>query len=403
MRAFESSRWSKAAAFAGILLLPPLQAGAGESAPRPTNLQLHGFATQGVVVTDQNNFFGPSSDRPSLQFIELGLNASVRPRPDTLIAGQVISRRAGGERSDAQPAIDYLLVDRQMHAGPDGHWGIRVGRAKNPFGLFNETRDVAFTRPGILLPQSIYFDRTRSLALSSDGVAVYADRNLPAGDVRLRLGIGRPQTGEDLEWVAMGSKQPGSFRGKTSVIGQALYEHDGGRIIAALSAADTGARFRSPPDGPGNVEFSFTPWILSLQYNAEQWSLTGEYARRPSSLAGFNPPFMDFDVTGESAYLEYSRRLNHEWTWRLRYDVLYTDHNDRSGQRFAQATGLPAHTRFAKDWSVGLQWQVNPNLMLAAEYHRVDGTGWLPGPDNPDPTATSRRWDMLLGQASLRF
>lgn len=365
--------------------------------------QWHGFATQGVVATDRNNFFGPSSDSASLQFTELGVNVSLRPWQDTLIAAQVISRRAGGESKDAQPALDYALIDRQVQANALGNWGIRAGRVKNPLGLYNETRDVAVTRPGILLPQSIYFDRTRSLGLSSDSVALYANHVVGSGDLRFKLNVGIPQTGEDVEWAALGRPEPGSFRGRTSVIGQLLYEHDGGRIIAAVGGGDVQAQFRSNPKGPGNADFRFRPWIFSLQYNAENWDLTGEYARRSLRLTGLDNPLRDFNLTGESAYLQYAYRLTPNWTWRLRYDVLFTDRSDRSGTRFEARTGLPAHTRFAKDWSTGVQWQVNPMLNLALEYHRVDGTGWLPGVDNPDPTQTERRWDLWLGQASLRF
>jgi hypothetical protein len=52
---------------------------------------------------------------------------------------------------------------------------------------------------------------------------------------------------------------------------------------------------------------------------------------------------------------------------------------------------------------MGLQWNLNPRVLLAAEYHHIDGTGWLPLQDNPDPSETERRWNMLLFQLSLRF
>ena len=42
-----------------------------------------------------------------------------------------------------------------------------------------------------------------------------------------------------------------------------------------------------------------------------------------------------------------------------------------------------AFTRFAKDITVGLRWNVTPEFMVRAEYHRVNGTGWLSTLDNP--------------------
>lgn len=101
--------------------------------------------------------------------------------------------------------------------------------------------------------------------------------------------------------------------------------------------------------------------------------------------------------TGESYYFQGVYRFNKKWEGVLRYDVLYTDKNDRSGKAFARSTGgqRPAHSRFAKDITVGLRFNVTPSFMLRAEYHRVNGTAWLSTLDNPDSSATSQHWNLL--------
>ncbi|QJQ96299.1 MULTISPECIES: hypothetical protein [Halomonadaceae] len=159
----------------------------------------------------------------------------------------------------------------------------QVGRFKNPLGFYNQTRDVEFTRLSILLPQSIYFDRIRSLGVAGDGISLYLEERMKGGNLRAQVGIG-----------------------------QLRHEHDGGRFVGALSAASATARFDSQDPAFGDGEFVFQPAILSLQWNEELWSLT-------------------------------------------------------------------------------------------AEYHHVDGTGWLPLKDNPDPSETQRRWSMLLFQLAVRF
>ncbi len=365
-------------------------------------LQTHGFVSQGFVLTDDNNLFGPSSDGGSLQFTEVGLNASLQPHSDVLIAAQVLSRRAGGDGRAARPRLDYAILDYQVHSDRNRHWGVQVGRPKIPLGLYNQTRDVAFTRPSILLPQSIYFDRTRSMALSSDGLVVYGEERMPSGALRWQIGAGVPQAEEDLAEAVFLDDPQGRFRGRPSGIAQLLYEHDGGRVIGAFSVGRLRAEFDSAAPELDGGQFLLRPWVLSLQYNAEQWSLTGEYALRESSLSGAGVA-REFDVTGESAYVQYSRRFREDWQWLVRFDVLYADRTDRSGSDFETATDLPAHSRFAKDLTFGLQWQPHPQLLVAAEYHRVDGTGWLPRRDNPDAFATERRWDAFLLQTSLRF
>ncbi|MGO3158890.1 MAG: hypothetical protein ACTIKU_14030 [Halomonas sp.] len=111
-------------------------------------LQVHGFLSQALIITDDNNFFGPSSeDEGSFEFTEIGLNASLRPHQDVLLAAQVLSRQAGGNNNDAKPRLDYGLIDYQMISDQQRTFGIQLGRFKNPFGFYNQTRDVAFTRP----------------------------------------------------------------------------------------------------------------------------------------------------------------------------------------------------------------------------------------------------------------
>ncbi len=92
-----------------------------------------------------------------------------------------------------------------------------------------------------------------------------------------------------------------------------------------------------------------------------------------------------------------------QWEALLRYDAYYADKNDRDGQLFAAATRLPGFTRYAKDWTVGLRFDVTPQFMLRAEVHRVDGTGFLAAQDNPNPQALRRYWDNFMLQASFRF
>ena len=49
-----------------------------------------------------------------------------------------------------------------------------------------------------------------------------------------------------------------------------------------------------------------------------------------------------------------------------RYDALFTDRNDRDGLKFKARTGVPANTRFAKDWTVGMCFDLTPSIMLRA-------------------------------------
>lgn len=388
-------RWSLAA-LAGFACQPT------QAANVMNTFQVHGFISQAWLISDDNDFFGPSSESGgSYQYTELGANLSFRPHPDVLVAAQVLSRRAGGEASDLQPVLDHGVIDYEWLSDTERRLGMQLGRFKNPFGFYNQTRDVAFTRPSILLPQSIYFERTRSLALAADGLSVYDEEYLDSGTLRLQAGIGKPQTGSDLGDALGLGERSGSFDGETSFIGQILYEHEGGHVTAALGAADVEASYQNGAPGPGDNTFHFQPWILSLQYTEELWSLTAEYALRRIQLEGFDNARRNFDTTGESWYLQYTRRFQDDWQWLLRYDVLVNDRDDPSGTHFEAAGGGPAYTRYAKDLTTGIQWRLHPQVLLAAEYHAIEGTGWLPVSDSA--ASPKKYWNLFLMQASFRF
>ncbi|MBS1212726.1 MAG: hypothetical protein H6R26_1343, partial [Proteobacteria bacterium] len=134
----------------------------------PDSLQIHGFASQSYIHTTGNQFFGHSTNMGSLDFTEMGINGSWRPISQLQASMQIVYRRAG--RTDDQDLrIDFGFLDYSFLSDSDDLLGIRLGRVVNPIGLYNDTRDMPFTRPSILLPQSIYFDINRNLALSSDG------------------------------------------------------------------------------------------------------------------------------------------------------------------------------------------------------------------------------------------
>lgn len=369
----------------------------GQAAGWLDSFQYQGFIGQGLVITDDNNFYGSSSNG-SLAFRELGLNASIRPSSQLQLAGQLLSRRAG-ETDNGDIRIDYALADYSLHTNGTSQAGIRLGKIKNPLGLYNETRDVPFTRPSIFLPQGIYFDRTRELALTATGGQFYADHNIGDNLLSLQLSVGILED-KDLDYAILGINTPGDFESEVSYAARLLFDNQQG-LLVGLTYAIANLYYKpgaADPFSAGN--FSFKPLILSLQYDAGRWELTSELASRPIKLNGLGPP-ADTNVTGQSAYLQGIFRFDTQWQGLLRYDAVYIDKNDRDGNAYATATGRPAHSRFAKDWTIGLRWIPAKSWMIGAEFHHVDGTAWLAAQDNPKPT--EQRWNMFSSEVSYRF
>ena len=102
------------------------------------------------------------------------MNVLGHPCPNLLLAVQGIYRdTAGSDEEDFR--LDYANLDYSLPIGESSTLGVRAGRVKNPFGLYSEARDAIWTRPSVLLPQSIYFDSLglRESELASDGGILY--------------------------------------------------------------------------------------------------------------------------------------------------------------------------------------------------------------------------------------
>lgn len=364
-----------------------------------TNLQVHGALTQGIIYTSDNNFYGPSDDSASLKFTEIGLNASARLLSNLRASAQVLYRQAGAQGEGG--ALDYAFLDYQFFAETAFTAGIRAGRYKLPIGLYNETRDIAFTRPSIYVPQSAYPDSARDLELSSDGALLYTDIFTNAGQWTLELDGGRPRIDEKTVQTSF------TFvRGEVADVGRhstyggrVMYQSSDGAWLAAFSRADARLRYSQAilPTALTDVDVEFVYWIASLQWNIDAWTFTGEYGhidiKFDSNLftGGMHPLFY---------YVQATRHIDKHWSIYSRYDNLYWDRRDPSGGNYAALTGQDTFSNFAHDYGFGVRYDINSKTMVGAEYHYIDGTAFLSQKDNAN---AARYWSVVAVEFSYRF
>jgi hypothetical protein len=363
----------------------------------PDSVQVHGFLSQGFIHTSDNNFFGHSDDSLSTDFRELGINGSWSALPDLQLAMQVVWRDAGRTDEDGI-RIDYGVASYNVYSTESSLLAIRAGRVPTPAGFYNETRDVASTRPSILLPQSIYFDRNRNLALSADGGYLYGERRTNFGDFSFNFGLVIPRTNDPEFMHTILRGDPGSLEGDTSWIARAEYESPGSKVRFAVTYANFLSDFQSSTRSLNEGTFHYSPLILSAQYNAERWSLTAEYALRRTRLDYFKIP--DIGFTGQSYYIQGTYRFTDKLEGLIRYDELVQDLNDQYGYRYPIQLG-PSFSRYARDWTFGMRYEILPSLLMSAEYHHINGTGWLSQLENT--SGETQRWDMYAFMLSYNF
>ncbi len=396
-----SNRLGSALALAALALAGPVQAQElGEG------IQAHGFISQSLVGTSANNVGDSGDGGWGTELREMGANLSWRPNPDWLFSGQALARWAG-ETDGGDLRLDYGFVDRTLLSDGASQMGVRLGKIKNPYGFYNTTRDVAHTRPGIIMPQSIYLDLIRNFFLAAPGVSVYGNTEAGAGNLAWQLSALQPEVDDpSLEYVFLLGNRPGHFQGTSSWLGQALYDV-GGRWRLGLSLGEMNMKYKpgaSPPFDEMAGTHKLPTWVVSLEHNSELWSLTAEYGRTRVQAEHYS--LSNTDHWTEAWYAQATRRFPGNWQGFLRYDVLYLDKDDKNGSIFASDPGIAflgfqPYSRFAKDWVLGVRKDID-HLALSAEIHHVDGTAWLALAENA-PAAQHRRWNMLLLQAAWRF
>src|SRR5436190_1785230 len=148
-----------------------------------SDVEVHGFVSQGFIKTIRNQYLVAHSRRGSFDLSEAGLNVTKTVTDRLRLGFQLFG--GGFVTSAAYNAkLDWFYLDYRWR-----DWlGVRAGRVKLPFGLYNEFNDVESARLSILMPQSTYPVSSRNFLLAQTGFEVYGYLGLhSAGALEYRL------------------------------------------------------------------------------------------------------------------------------------------------------------------------------------------------------------------------
>ena len=168
------------------LLIPTLALLAGSGVAQAADdmgFQIHGFASQGYVMTDgaayEGGWYGrDTNEAGTFEFNEFGLNVVATPIERLRIGAQFIAYDLGKYGND-ELQIDWAFGEYQIPVTESIDVSVVAGRFKTGHAFYNDYRDLDMTRASVFLPRSVYSASFRDFFLAANGAQV--NSNLDAG------------------------------------------------------------------------------------------------------------------------------------------------------------------------------------------------------------------------------
>jgi hypothetical protein len=378
----------------GVAAAPEGRAHAAElAAPSDSmSLQVHGFVGQGALKSTGNNYLADTK-RGSLEFSDVGINFTAQPTERLRLGMQLFARKLGAV-GNFNAKTDWFYLDY--------HWrdwlGIRAGRVKLPFGLYNDTSDIDSARVAVLLPGSLYPVNGRDFLLAQTGFEVYGYAGLGAGgglEYRLYAGTIFVQItntpGASLQVQSLGVPYVAG--------GRLMWEApiEGLRVGGSVEALRLDTVFVTPATGmTSTVRIPVVLSAGSIEYAAGNLLLAAEYSRWFISDTSTNTGLVADSsvVTSERAYLLATYQVRHWLAPGAYYSATFADVDQRVGRanRLHDVAGT-------------LRFDINPHWIVKVEGHYLDGTQGLDPTLNGNTPASmlTQRWALFLLKTTAYF
>lgn len=382
---------------AGLLaLLGSASAAADDGVGVLEGMQLHGFVSQGFLLTTGNDYLANGSTKGTPKFSEVGLNLTKELTDSLQLGVQLFARNLGWSGSyDAQ--FDWLYLDYR-----EWDWlGIRLGRLKIPYGFYNEIQDIDAARVPILLPGSVYPQQTREILFAQTGAELYGFlRGDSLGALEYRLYGGAIYLDSDA-LTPTGAPFEAELDIRYVLGGRLIWEAPLDGLRAAFSAQKLrlNGAFIVPTGMPVPAIFTETDswlWAASLEYALQELTLTAEYTRwysdQTSDQPMISPPINE---TSEMLYGMLTYRVAPWLQPGAYYALSFADTRNREGRENVQ-----------HDTALTLRFDVNQHLLVKLEGHYMYGTAGLLNPlriNPPDVTRAEEHWAVFLAKVTAYF
>lgn len=331
------------------------------------NIQIHGYATQGFLYTTNNNIFTATTSNGSPAWTEAVVNVSALPIPKLRIAVQARYFLLGNFGDEI--ILDWAAADYKV----DDRFGVRFGKVKTPWGLFNEIQDIDPSYIWALLPQSVYPIVSRNSFLTHYGGVVYGTFKLSPklGKIEYRgwagEGIYGSNDGLFVNQVESGINLPNDGI-KGTLLGVAIHWRTPlpGLMVGASDLKDnqwSAVATQGGLNGTMTLAANSQPNYFAI-YDKEKITVAYEYERNWNNELLQFPGQANTTIRGDDRnwYAMASYKLTGKLTAGV-YDSQDTDHQAPLGP-----------SRYQKDWAICARYDFNQYLYAKVQEDFINGT-----------------------------
>jgi len=328
-----------------------------------SDIQFHGFVTQGFVFSSNNNYLTMLTSAGTLQWTD-GAVSIADSISDNLRVGIQLHMYQLGQLGGPNVQVDWASGDYKIN----DYLGFRAGKGKTPLGLFNDSQDVDAVFLWTLLPQSAYPVDNKSFFLAHLGGEVYGALSLGsqagslqyrgyAGQAYLDLNGGYVKLSAD-EGVVFtaapaGKTYGGDLRWEAPLKGLTL-----GSSACVLALDGTAAA--------GSIHIS--PFLINAEYAQFQkgkFYVAGEYRRAPvNPILTIGPAVIPLPIDQRAWFAMGSYRLSKNF----QVGSYYSHYLNK-------ALDITQPANYAKDWVVSGRYDFNSYFYGKLEGHFLDGNG----------------------------
>jgi hypothetical protein len=371
------------------------------------NFQLHGFISQGLIDVDGSNFVNDDGDI-SAELTELGLNGSYQLNSAFRLAGQVVYLD-GGNRYNDGVRMDYALLDWSAYSDESWQINLYLGRYKNYHWLYSSTRDVPFTRPSIILPQSVYFDGFRDIAVGADGIAVkvsYSSDSL--GDFDFNLSTGSSPISDEQTKIILSEHALGSMEHTYDLQASLYWQPFISPWRFGLVLLDSDFEYNAAEQGDMFIDADITlrRYFVNALYEGEDWEFSSEIFQENFIFDDFYYDGFTQNTIGQGMYVQSQYKVNSDLNLLLRYERFYANKDDKNGHDLEEKSNgmVPSYFAYQHDATVGFSYDLSENVRMQFEYHYIKGTARLTPVVLPNPQINdSKNWQLWAAQLMYWF